>query len=530
MSGNIFEYSWGIHPAEHKHLSTELPLENAPLPKRLVLPLQQHIGTPAEPLFGPGDQVLKGQKIAEASGFISVPVHAPTSGTIIEIAEHPIPHPSGLTDLCMVLEPDGNSRWCERTPLEDYQSLQPAELLEHIRDYGIAGLGGAGFPTAAKLGGGASADIEYLILNGVECEPYITADDTLMSEYPEDLLKGAEIIAHLVKPATILLGIEDNKPDAIDALNKAVKALNSPVEIVVIPTKYPSGGEKQLIQILTGREVPRGGIPADIGIVCVNVGTSAAVSKAVHQGEPLISRITTLTGRALETPRNLEVLLGTPIEHLLACCGVREDALSRLIMGGPMMGFTMTDPGLPVIKTTNCILAATGQELPAAPPAQPCIRCGLCAEACPAYLLPQQLYWYAKAKEFDRAESHHLFDCIECGACAYVCPSKIPLVQYFRFGKGEIRKAEHERIKAERSRERFEDRTERLAREEAEKEAKRKARREAAAKAAAEKKAAAERGEQAEDPRAKEVEAALARVQAKKEARQTADPTPGEDS
>ncbi len=519
MKRPVFEYSWGIHPPENKVQSTERPLEDVPLPERLVLPLQQHIGAPAQPLVEPGTRVLKGQQLASANGFISVPVHAPTSGTVLEVAEHTIPHPSGLTDLCVVLEPDGRDEWTEHRGIDDFSAVAPRELLDYIRDHGVAGLGGAGFPTAAKLGSGTDSDIEFLVLNGVECEPYITADDTLMFEYAEAVVKGAEVIAHLVQPREILLGIEDNKPEAIEELRKA--AANSPVQIVVIPTKYPSGGEKQLIQILTGREVPRGGIPADIGIVCMNVGTTAAVWKAVDSGEPLISRITTVTGKAVDTPRNLEVLLGTPIRSLLEHCGVQRDALYRLIMGGPLMGFTLTDENLPVIKTTNCILAATREELPPPPPAQPCIRCGMCAEVCPAYLLPQQLYWYSKAKEFDRAEAHNLFDCIECGACAYVCPSNIPLVQYYRFAKGEIRKAEHERILAERSRERFESRKERLAREEQEKEARRKARREAAALAQAEKKAAAARGEKPADPRADEVKAAVERVRAKKEAAAT---------
>ncbi len=474
---------WGVHPAENKAQSTARPIRQAPMPAQLILPMQQHIGAPAEAVVATGDRVLGGQVIAEASGFVSARVHAPTSGTVTGIVEHAVPHPSGLSEPCILITPDGLDEKLAPQPLPAYQQLEPAIVLEHIRNSGITGLGGAGFPTAVKLGSVRDAKIEYLLLNGVECEPYITADDRLMTERASQVVGGALVLAHLVRPQHTVLVVEDNKPDAIAALRLACQG--TAAEVRVIPTRYPSGGEKQTIQIVTGREVPHGGIPADIGVVCTNVGTAAAVHRAVVDGEPLVSRIVTLTGNALAEPGNFEVLLGTPIRELLATCAMDATNLDRLIMGGPMMGFALPSPELPVIKTTNCILASAPGELPAAGPEQPCIRCGLCAEACPAALLPQQLLWYARANEFERAEKHHLFDCIECGACAYVCPSNIPLVQYYRYAKGEIRHAEQERIKAERSRERFEFRTERLAREEAEKEARRLERREAAKRKAA---------------------------------------------
>ena len=508
-------FRWGVHPPENKAQSTAAPIQAAPLPARLVLPVQQHIGAPAEAMVEVGQRVRKGEVIAAANGFLSAPVHAPSSGTVTAVCEHQVPHPSGLAETCVVIETDGRDEWVERQPLADHKDQPPAKLLEHIRACGIAGLGGAGFPTAVKLGSGAQSAIETLILNGVECEPYITADDRLMAERAGRVLEGAALLARLVKPRRTLVVVEDNKSDAIAALRSA--GGDGLAEIVVIPTKYPSGGEKQTIQIVTGREVPHGGIPADIGVVCVNVGTAVAVRDAVVDGTPLISRIVTLTGDALGRRGNFEVLLGTPIGELLTHCGLDDERLDRLIMGGPMMGFTLPSRDLPVVKTTNCILASAKGELKPPGPEQPCIRCGLCAEACPAMLLPQQLYWYARASEFERAEKHHLFDCIECGACAYVCPSNIPLVQYYRYAKGEIRHAEQERIKAERSRERFEFRKERLEREEAEKEARRRERREAAKKKAEQKAQQADAG--GGSGLSPEIAAAVERVRQKKAAR-----------
>ncbi len=467
----------GVHPPDNKRQSLGESIGSLPLPDRLILPLNQHIGAFARPLVAEGDKVLKGQMIAEPGGFISAAIHAPTSGTVESVIEHPVPHPSGMSADCVILAPDGEERWIEHHGVEDYLSASPSALLGLIRDAGITGLGGAGFPTEVKLG--PRKPIETLIINGTECEPYITADHALMRERAADIVEGIRILAHLLgDPREILIGIEDNKEDAYDALLPHLDG--TAIELVEFPTKYPSGGEKQLIQILTGREVPSGKLPIDLGIVCQNVGTTYAVYRAVRHGEPLISRITTVTGEALATNRNYEVLLGTPIRHLLVCNGFSEERCERLIMGGPMMGFTLQNPEVPVIKTTNCILAPDLREIPPDPMAQPCIRCGLCAEACPASLLPQQLYWYAQSQNHERLEAHSLFDCIECGACAYVCPSNIPLVQYYRAAKGEIRKLAEERKKSDHARQRFEFHKARQERLEAEKAAKREARRKAA--------------------------------------------------
>jgi electron transport complex protein RnfC len=493
----LHDYSGGIHPAQNKLQSVSQPIAQAPLPATLVLPLNQHIGAPSDPCVAVGDKVLKGQIIARAKGFVSAPLHAPSSGTIGAIEERAIPHSSGMNALCIVINTDGKDQWIDHQGLTDYRNSSNEEIINAIREAGIAGLGGAGFPTSIKLA--PRHDIHTLIINAAECEPFITADDMLMRERADQVIQGIDIVMQLLTPQRCIIGIEDNKPEAIAALNDAVKAAmtsnsdTSANKIIVqpIPTKYPSGGEKQLIQVLTGNEVPHGGLPADIGLVCQNVGTVYAIKRAIIDGEPLISRITTLTGNALKSQGNFEVLIGAPIESLLEYCGYNAKKVSRLIMGGPMMGFTLNDISLPIVKVSNCILAANKKELAPPTPAQACIRCGMCEQACPAGLLPQQLYWFSRTKEHDKATAHNLFDCIECGACSYVCPSNIPLVQYYRHTKGEIKQEKADQMKSDRAKERFEARTARLDAEVVEKEARRAARAEKTAKALAAKAEAA---------------------------------------
>ncbi|WP_417226319.1 electron transport complex subunit RsxC [Amphritea sp.] len=487
----VHQFHGGIHPPENKKQSTGAPITLAPLPTRVVLPLQQHIGLPADPVVNVGDHVLKGQLVAEAIGRISANIHASISGTVVAIEPHPVPHMSGMDAGCLIIESDGQDQWIEHQGLADYTQLSKPELIEYIRRAGVAGMGGAGFPTDVKLHLGDDHIVNTLIINAAECEPYITADDMLMRERADEILGGIEIIAHLLKPLHIMVGIEDNKPQAIRALHAALDKSHLNLDIVITPTKYPSGGEKQLIKLLTGVEVPSGKIPADVGIVCQNVGTTTAVYRAVAHGEPLISRIITVTGESAAHKQNYEVRIGTPIADLLNNADVNRQAMQRLIIGGPMMGITVTNEQIPVIKTTNCLIAASIDEMPAQPPAQACIRCGMCEQVCPAELLPQQLYWFAKGKEFDKARHHNLFDCIECGACSYVCPSNIPLVQYYRFAKAEIRKEDDEQRKADHARIRFEARVARLERDKIEKEERRKQRAIEAAAAQAAKKDAA---------------------------------------
>lgn len=478
----VWDLIGGVHPPENKHQSVQDSIGTLPLPEKLVIPLHQHIGAPPKLLVRAGDIVLKGQPLAEPKGMVSVGVHAPTSGQISEISHYPIPHPSGMSARCITLIPDGKDQWIEHKGVDNFRDKKPEELLNIIRSSGITGLGGAGFPSEVKLS--ARQPISTLIINATECEPYITADDMLMQERPEAVVEGIKILSYILgEPDEILIGIEDNKPKAYEALEPYLEGTN--IELVEFTTRYPSGGEKQLIQILTGKEVPNGELPADIGIVCQNVGTTHAIQQAIVHGEPLISRVTTVTGKACATNRNYQTLIGTPISHLLEHNGLDQNQCSRLVMGGPMMGLTLDNPDIPVIKTTNCILAPTEDELPTPPPAQPCIRCGMCAEACPASLLPQQLFWYAQSQNYERLEAHSLFDCIECGACSYVCPSNIPLVQYYRASKGEIRKLAAEKVNADRARQRFEFQKARKEKEEAEKAAKREARKKAAEQARA---------------------------------------------
>lgn len=486
----IWEIPGGVHPPEHKAQSLNQALARLPLPPAIVLPVSQHLGAPAEPIVAPGEKVLKGQLLASGNETISANVHASTSGIITAIEERPLPHPSGMSGLCIVLEPDGADQWIDLQPCEDYRQMEPPGLLEKIQAAGIAGMGGAGFPTAVKLA--SPLAINTLIINGTECEPYITADDMLMQTHAEDIVRGIKLLSFLLKePQAILIGIEDNKPQAIAAMQQAVDAVQDDrIEVLPLPTKYPSGGEKQLVQMLTGQEVPSGKLPAHLGVACQNVATVLAAYRAIRFGEPLIERITTVTGDAFADQRNVRVRLGTPISFVLQHHGYDSKQASRLVMGGPMMGFSIVNSEAPVIKTTNCLLAPSRAEAPPPEPAQACIRCGMCAEVCPASLLPQQLYWYARAQDEDRLQAHNLFDCIECGACSYVCPSQIPLVQFYRAAKGEIRRHDSEKKHADRARKRFELHKQRI---EEEKAARAKAREEAQAKAKrrAEEKAAA---------------------------------------
>ena len=482
----VWEIPGGIHPPENKTQSMQLPLGSLPIPPQLIIPLNQHIGAPAKPVVKVADKVLAGQLIAAADGTFSANVHASSSGTVSAIENFVLPHPSGMSGECVVIDTDGAHTFIATDACEDYLAVERLTLLDKIRAAGVAGLGGAGFPTSVKLNTKSTQKIDTLIINGAECEPYITADDMLMQVRADEVIAGALLLSYILHhPQRVVIGVEDNKPKAIAALQAAVS--NAPatgkdavIEVVAIPTKYPSGGAKQLIQILTGREIPHGYHSAEIGATCVNVGTAVAAWRAVRYGEPLIDRVMTVVGESLTTQRNIDVLFGTPIDYVLAQHGFDANKASRVIMGGAMMGFTLTDLRAPVIKTTNCLLAPSKKEAPTPPPAQACIRCGLCAEACPASLLPQQLFWYAQAEDVDRLQAHNIFDCIECGACSYVCPSKIPLVQYYRAAKGSIRLHVIEKEKADRSRQRFEFRQSRIEKEEAEKEAKRVARKQAA--------------------------------------------------
>ena len=469
----LFQFHGGVQLREHKKDATAQPVQVARLPRQLILPLQQHIGEPAEAIVQVGDKVLKGQLIAKAVSAVSAPVHASSSGTVVAIAGHAVSHPSHLNAPCIIIDTDGEERWIEnRQPVANYHELPPEEIREHIRNAGIVGMGGAGFPAHIKLNPQRHA-VDTLILNGAECEPYITCDEMLLRERALEVIVGLRIMRYALQAKRCIIGVENNKKAAFLALQEQVRNLGTDfIEVIQVPTVYPTGGEKQLIQVLTGKEVPSDGLPLDIGIVCHNVGTAYAVYRAIEFDEPLISRYVTVAGSVAKA-RNLEVLIGTPIIDLIEECGGNRNTLSRIIMGGPMMGIALHDETIPVTKTTNCILVnARIGDVPLASKdsfAMPCIRCGNCATACPVDLLPQQMYWHARAKDFDKIQDYNLFDCIECGCCDYVCPSQIPLVHYFRYAKTEIWAQQKEKAFSDAARERHQFREERLAREKREK-------------------------------------------------------------
>ena len=464
----LWQFHGGIHLNGYKELSCNVPISPAPIPKHLILPLQQHIGEPTKPVVKVGDNVLKGQVVAECrmrdcSLLMSAPIHAPSSGTVVALEEYYVPHPSGMKAPCIVIETDGQDQWTDLQPIEDYESLSSEVVRGYIAKAGIVGLGGAGFPSHIKLRPG---DIHTLIINGAECEPYITCDDRLMREYSNDIITGAQILRHILGDAKqCLIGVEDNKPEAYEALLQAAQGQD--IDVIKVPTLYPTGGERQLIKILTNKEIGRGQLPADKGIIVHNIETTRAICRAVQEGKPLISRVVTVTGDGVDRPQNLEVLLGTPMSTLIDHCGKKSET-TRLIMGGTMMGLSLSTDDMPVIKTTNCLITLVSYE-ELQPTVMPCIRCGACANACPINLLPQQLYWYVKAKDFEKTQDYALFDCIECGCCSYVCPSHIPLVSYYRYAKAEIRSQQTEKQKSDIARQRHEFKQFRLEREKAEK-------------------------------------------------------------
>jgi electron transport complex protein RnfC len=508
----LYKFHGGLKLPAHCEVTAATPITVARVPPVLVVPLQQHTGEPAECLVEPGDTVFKGQLIGRQVGAVSAAVHAASSGTIIAVEERPIPHPSGLQAPCVIIETDGQDSYGQRADTSpDYTRMEAAEIYDLIRRAGIVGLGGAGFPTHVKLGSGQHA-VDLLLINAVECEPYIACDNRLIQERAADVIEGTRILQHAVHPASCIIAIEDGMAAAEAALRAALADGNETgITVTRVPDIYPSGGERQLIRVLTGREVPSQGFPSDIGIICQNVGTAVAVYNAVCKQQPLLSRIVTVTGDGVAQPQNFEALIGTPVSYLIAAAGGYTQHLERLLIGGPMMGHTVPSDDIPVTKTMNCILAVTHEEMPAPPPPRPCIRCGKCTEVCPADLLPQQLYWYARSSNHDASQDYGLFDCIECGCCAYVCPSHIPLVQYYRHAKSEIWAQEKQTLAADIARHRHEARLERLERIKQERAAR-----------MAKKKQALSTDDGSTDTRKAAIEAALERVKRKKEQRDIA--------
>ena len=498
----LWTYPGGIHPLENKKQSNQKPIRRLHLPKYFYVPVVQHSGWAGDLCVKTGDYVFKGQPLTKGDNYRQLPVHAPTSGTILAIEPYTSSHPSGLPEMTIIIETDGRDEWIDRQPIEDFLSLSPEQIVEKVYQHGVAGLGGAVFPTGAKLSF-ADKRCKALIINGAECEPYITCDDRLMQDYTYELLEGIRILRYVLRPEEVVIAIEDNKPNAIRAIEKGLKGAND-IHLRVIPTKYPSGASDQLVQVLTGLEIPQGQRTIEMGIVMHNVGTAFAVKRAVIDDEPLIERVVTLTGDKIRNKGNVWARLGTPILHLLEQVDYRADSRFPVFLGGPMTGFILHSLQSPVTKLTNCIIAPDHFEYAPPEPERNCIRCSSCSDACPVGLLPQQLYWFARAEDHDKSKEYHLSACIECGVCAYVCPSYIPLIQYFRQEKAKIAEIEEKERKAEEAKIRFEAREARLQKE---KEA-----RTARINQAAEKRREEVAQAAGEDP----VAAALARIKAKK--------------
>ena len=462
----LFKFKGGVKPETHKAPSLQAAIGTAPIPAQLIVPLHQSIGGTPQPLVKAGDKVLKGQRIGETDKWVSAAVHAPTSGSVIAVETRLAAHPSGLPTLSVIIEPDGRDEWIDRNPV-DYTTLAPERVRELLRDAGVVGLGGAVFPSHAKLSAAKSVPMEELVINGAECEPFMTCDDLLMRERAESIVRGISIFRDMLEPRRVLIGIEDNKPEAFQAMQQAVKNLGKDFEVIAVPTRYPAGGAKQLIRVLTGKEVPASTRSPEMGVQCFNVATAYSAWKALALGEPVISRIITLTGN-VTAPRNWETLLGTPLRDFVRLGEPKSDT-TGYIMGGPMMGFEIPGLDAPMVKAANCIIASSPGLFPPPAPEMPCIRCGSCAQACPHELQPFELYWFSRSRNFGKTQEYHLFDCIECGCCSYVCPSHIPLVQYFRFAKSEIWARERDKNQADAAKARFEFRNERDERDKAEK-------------------------------------------------------------
>ncbi|MFU8788661.1 MAG: electron transport complex subunit RsxC [Methylobacter sp.] len=453
----------GVHPQPHKSETTALPIAaNFPLPKKLYIPLQQHVGKPAEPVIKVGEKVLKGQLLAHSQGLISAPVHAPSSGIILDVNDYPAPHPSALPIRTIVLETDGLDEWIKTQAIDDPFQLDPEEISLRVGAAGIVGLGGATFPTVVKLNMGRENRIDTLIINGAECEPYLSCDDRLMQERAEQIIDGVRLMLRGMDSERAVVAIEDNKAAAYSAMRDAAKPYAS-IEVIQIPTRYPMGWDRQLIRYVTGKEVPVGSRSSEIGVTIHNVGTAYAVHKAIRYGQPLLSRVVTVAGGAVKRPMNVEVPFGTLISELFDFCGVNAEDTARIIMGGPMMGDSLPHTGLPTVKGTSGILALSQAELKNTDE-QPCIRCASCVSVCPAGLRPLDMANNIRINQLDTAVDLGLKDCISCGCCSYTCPSNIPLVQYFKYASGEVMARQQAQHKSEQTKRLMDARNERMER------------------------------------------------------------------
>lgn len=426
-------FKGGIHPQYRKELAADAAIQPLPPPKVAVVHLNQHIGAPAKPLVEKKDRVLVGQLIAEAAGFVSAPVHAPISGVVKDIG--PQPHPGGIPQKAVVIEADGEDQWVELPKEARLEDLSPDEVKSRIRDAGIVGLGGAAFPTHVKLSPPANKPIDTVILNGAECEPYLTADDRLLQEEPERVLSGFLAVLKVLGAKEGVLAIEENKPAAISAMEKVTRSSQAPVRVERLQVKYPQGGEKQLIFATLGRQVPSGGLPMDVGVVVQNVATCAAIDDAVRLAKPLLARVTTVTGDGVTTPCNVVGRVGTPLSDFIQAAGGYQGSPGRLILGGPMMGLSVHSDSVPSLKSSGGVLVLPRDQVPPALH-EACIRCGRCVRACPMGLCPNEMGAHAEAEMWETVvDELDVKDCIECGSCVFSCPANRPLVQWFRYAK-----------------------------------------------------------------------------------------------
>ncbi|MGL4392752.1 MAG: electron transport complex subunit RsxC [Fusobacteriaceae bacterium] len=424
----------GVHPNDNKSLTENKRTEKIPLPKMLYVPVLQHIGAPLEPTVKIGDRVLKGQKIADSQAGMSAPIHSPTSGTVKKIDIYDFPLMGKVNTI--FIEPDNEEKWCELFPVTNWESSTKSDLLAKVRECGIVGIGGATFPTHIKLSPPADVKIDTLLLNAAECEPYLNSDNRLIIEDSKKIIDGIKILKKILGVEKAVIGIEDNKKEAIKVLTDAI--VGTGIEIKILHTLYPQGGEKQLIKAVLGREVPSGKLPSAVGVVVQNTGTAAAISSAILEGKPILEKIVTVSGGAIKEPKNLLALIGTPIIELLEFCGVEKEKIDKLVMGGPMMGMAQYTFDVPVIKGTSGILALTKKETNTCPPA-PCIGCGKCVDVCPMGLLPVMYARLGEGKLWEDFKKYNIMDCIECGSCAYICPSNRPLTEAIKIGKMKVR-------------------------------------------------------------------------------------------
>lgn len=430
----FFGFKGGVHPPDNKVQTSNLATEKMEISKMLYIPMQQHIGAPLDPIVKVGERVLKGQKIGDSKAFMSTTIHSPVSGVVKKIEQHVFPLMGKANTI--VIENDGKDEWCELEKIKNWEKAPKEELLKIIREKGIVGIGGASFPTHIKLTPPKDCKIDTLLLNGAECEPYLNSDNRLMLEDPKAIIEGIKIIKKVLEIDSAIIGIEENKPEAIDSMRKASEGTG--IKILPLHTKYPQGGEKQLIKAALDREVPSGKLPASVGVVVQNTGTAAAIYRGVVLGEPLIEKIVTVSGNAIKEPKNLKVVIGMPFSDLLEKCKVDREKIDKLVMGGPMMGMAQFTEDVPVIKGTGGLLALTKEETNYCKP-QPCISCGKCVDVCPMKLVPFMYGRLAISEEWDSMKKYNLMDCIECGSCSYICPSNRPLTEAIKIGKAKLR-------------------------------------------------------------------------------------------